>query len=256
VTNDDIERLLQVPIRRISLFDLNKNKQDLDDILVKIEEVKDNLAHITRTTKKYIRALIKKYGGDFPRHTEIANIEEVNVREIALSNIKVGVDRGSGYIGTAVKSEHHIVCTEYDRIVIIKSDGTYKVTAIPEKLYVGPVAEVAKSDKEKVYSMIYRERKTGLCFAKRFQIDKFILDREYQTVPKGARVVKLFDRRGVVIRCEFFPAPRQKVNEAELNFEDVAVRGAGAKGFRIANKKIQKFLQIKRGTEAGPVPDE
>ena len=252
ITNDDVERLLQIPIRRISQFDIDKNKKDLEDILAQIDQVNSNLANLKRYTINFIKSLLKKYGVQFPRCTQIENIETVDVREIALSNIKVGWDRSNGYIGTSIKGNEPIICTEYDRLVILKWDGSYKVIPIPEKLYIGPACSVMKSDKTQVYSMIYRDKKTRISYAKRFRIDKYIMDREYKTIPLGAKIDKLYDRHGIVLRCEFEPAKKQKVHHCDLDFEQTPIRGASAKGFKIANKKILKYLQSKRGTEAMP----
>ena len=255
VAKEDIEKLLQIPIRRISQFDIDKNKKDIDDILEKIDEVNAHLANIQKFTIKYLRTLLKKYGDNYPRRTKIEDLETVNVREVALSNVKVGWDRSSGYVGTAVKSSDTMACTEYDRIVILNWNGTYRVTAIPEKLYIGSVCSVMKSDKDHVYSMIYRDKKSRISYAKRFRISQYIMDREYKTTPPGCKVDKLFDRHGLVLRCEFEPAKRQKVNHCELDFEAIPIRGASAKGFKIAGKKIVKYLQIKRGSESQPESD-
>ena len=255
ITNDDIDKLLQIPIRRISQFDIDKNQKDLEVILSKIDEVQSNLSNIRRFAIKYLKNLLKKYGDQYPRRTSIENLEAVNVREVALSNVKVGWDRATGYVGTAVKSGETIICTEYDRIVILNWDGTYKVSTLPEKLYVGSVCSVMKSDKDQVYSMIYREKKSRISFTKRFRISKYILDREYSSTPPGCKVDKLFDRHGIVLRCEFEPQKRQKIDHCELDFDNILIRGAAAKGYKIANKKIVKYLQIKRGSDTQPEPE-
>ena len=256
ITKDDIEKLLQIPIRRISQFDIEKNKKDLEEILTNIEEIKKYLSSIIDYTINYIKALIKKYGKYYPRRTVIENLETVNVRDVALSNVKVGWDRSAGYMGKSVKSTEPIICTEYDRIVILKWDGQYKVVPIPEKLYVGSVCAVMKSDKNQVFSMIYRDKTTRMSYAKRFKIDKYIMDRDYQTTPGKCKVDKLLDRHGVVMRCEFEPAKNQKVHHCELDFGSIPVRSASAKGFKIANKKIIKYLKIKRGTDTQPENEE
>ncbi len=252
VTDDDIERLLQIPIRRISQFDIDKNKKDLEDICAQIEEIEDQLSNVKKYAIAYLKKLLKEYGKNYPRRTVIENIETVNVREIALSNIKVGWDRSGGYLGTAVKGSETFSCTEYDKIVVLNSDGTFKVVPVQEKLYIGSVFAVMKSDKEQIYCMIYRDKKSRLSYSKRFRINTFVLDRDYRATPPGCKVEKLYDRYGIVVKCEFAPAKYQRTDYCELDFEAVPVRGSAAKGFRISNKKITKFLQIKRGTELRP----
>ena len=97
--------------------------------------------------------------------------------------------------------------------------------------------------------MLYKERKTRQCFAKRFMIDKYIMDREYSTVPKGCKIEKVSDRLGIVLRCQFEPVPRQKKDHADVKFDDIPIRGNSAKGYRVAPKQIAKGLQLKRGAE-------
>ena len=249
VTDDDVAKLLQIPIRRISLFDLNKNQEDLRLTLEQIAEIEHSLANIVPFAIDYLKDLIKRYGSQYKRRTTIEEIEVVDIRSIALSDIKVGIDKSNGYIGTEVKSDVVMNCTEFDRLVIIKPNGTYKVVSIPEKLYVGRVVYLGKSNKELVFSMLYKERKTRQCFAKRFMIDKYIMDREYSTVPKGCKVEKVMDRLGIVLRCQFEPVPRQKKDHADVKFDDIPIRGNSAKGYRVATKQIVKVLQLKRGTE-------
>lgn len=252
ISDEDIEKLLQIPIRRISLFDINKNRRDIEDILSKIEEVNENLADIRNFTIRYIKQLQLKYGSLYPRRTRIEEHETVDKRKIALTNLKVGHDRSGGYIGTSVKSDDPIVCTEYDRLLIIGWDGSYKVVPVPDKLYVGAVCAVYKADKDQVYSMVYREKKSRTCYAKRFRVDSYIMDKDYRGAPKGSKIEKLFDRYGVVLRCEFEPKPRQRVDHCELDFEEVPIRGSKAKGIKVHSNNIVKFLQLKRGSETPP----
>ena len=190
--------------------------------------------------------MIKKYGEDFPRRTRIGELHQVDVREIALKNHKVGLDRKEGYLGTAVKSDEPMACTEYDKLVVLKWNGSFKVIPIPDKLYVGPVCMVFKSNKDQIYSMIYRDRKTRICFAKRFQINRFIMEREYETIPKGCKVEKIYDRYGVILRCEI----DGRGKDVDVEFEQVPVRGTGARGTRLATKPVTKVLKLRRGTES------
>ncbi len=248
ITDEDIDKLLQIPIRRISQFDIDRNKDELNALVDKSEELLKNLRNLTKYTIRYIRELIKKYGDNHKRRTQIEDIEQVDVREVALKNLKVGLDRKSGFVGTAVKDDNPIACTEYDRLVIIKWDGTFMVVPVPEKLYVGPVCAVYKANREQVYSMVYRERKSRVCYAKRFQVSSYIMEKEYKAVPKGCKVEKVFDRYGVVLNCQFRPKPRLRDKGCELDFNDIEIRKATARGFKIASHDIAKFIQVKRGS--------
>ena len=252
VTREDIDRLLRIPIRRISLFDINKNRKELDDILKALEEVKYHLAHLKQFTINFIKSLLKKYGKNYPRRTEIKELEEVDAKEIALENTKVGLDRQGGYIGTSVSGADTIKCTEFDKLVVLFRDGKFKVINIPDKLFIGRFFEAFVVDKEQVYSIVYKDTKTGLSYHKRCKIDRFILEKEYNLCPPKCKI-ELFDTNyGIVLECELEDTARSKGQKAELIFDDIPIRGTTAKGFKTANRKIEKFLKAKRGTERKP----
>lgn len=252
VTREDIDRLLRIPIRRISLFDINKNRKELDDILKALEEVRHHLAHLKDYAINFIKDLLKRYGKDYPRRTEISSIEVVDAKEIALANTKVGLDRKGGYIGTAVSGADSFKCTEFDRIVVLNRDGKFKVMNIPDKLFVGRFAEAFVVDKDQVYNVIYKETKTGLAYHKRCKIDKFILEKEYKLFPDKCKLELFETNYGIVLDCELEDTARSKDQAAELIFDDIPIRSASAKGFKTANRPITKFLKKKRGTEKPP----
>ncbi|OGV65160.1 MAG: hypothetical protein A3K19_26785 [Lentisphaerae bacterium RIFOXYB12_FULL_65_16] len=264
ITDADIEKLLQIQIRRISLFDINRNKEELEKILEDIGLAEHNLKHLRKYTIKYIQGLLKKYGDLYPRRTQIADLESIDVREVALQNVRVGHDRVSHFVGTAVKNSNRddepVVCTEFDRLVLLGSDGKFKVIPIPEKVYAGPVKYVLRSDKQQIYSMIYRDRRKKTYFAKRFRINSFIMDKEYTALPPGCIIEVLSDKYGVLVRCEFEPNNRLKSKYVDVNFDEVPLRATGARGFKIADHPVQTFSQLKRGTSAptgdGEAPPE
>ncbi|HAR66844.1 MAG TPA: hypothetical protein DCR55_11600 [Lentisphaeria bacterium] len=249
ITDDDIADLLKIPIRRISLFDIEKNQTELREIEARMAEIRKHLASMTDFAISFLDRLYEKYAADYPRRTTIGELKQVDARKVALKNIKVGHDRKGGFIGTAVKSEEPILCTEYDKILIFKTDGTYRVIPLSEKLYVGPVSLIRKVDKAQVYCLVYRDKKTKMCYAKRFRVDRFIVDREYSCVPKGCKIEKLFDRHGVVVRAEWEATRRTKENWVEVEFDSIPIRGAQARGGRVAVKPITKVTTIKRGSD-------
>ncbi|MCH2175581.1 MAG: DNA topoisomerase IV subunit A [Lentisphaeria bacterium] len=247
ITDEDIEKLLQIPIRRISKFDIQKNQDELQAILDETEQVLKYLAQLTKYTIRYIKELIKKYGDLYPRRTQIEELKQIDVRKVAISNLNVGHDKKQGFIGTSVKSEEPINCNEYDRLVIIKRDGTLQVLPIQPKTYVGPILALFKANKDHIYSLIYRDRKSQACYVKRFQVNSYIMEKEYKIIPAGCKIEKLFDKYGVVLRCEFIPKPRMKEKFVDLEFDQIEVRKTTARGFKVHNNVIDKFIQIKRG---------
>ena len=252
ISDDDIEKLLQLQIRRISLFDINKNRQEVGEILAAVAETQNHLRHLKRFTIKFIESLLKKYGHLFPRLTQITDLAEVNVRDVALKNLKVGHDRTGQFVGYNVKNsakdQEPLACSEFDRLVLLRSDGGYKVVPVPDKIYVGPVKFVLLADRDQVYSMIYRDKKSGAYYAKRFRIDSYIMDKEYEALPENCVIEMFSTNYGVQVRCEFVPKPRMKNQFVEVNFDDIELRSSGARGFKIADSEIKSFTQIKRGS--------
>ena len=259
ITEEDIERLLQLQIRRISRFDINKNREELENILKGIAETEKHLAHLKRFTINYIKGLLKKYGESYPRRTEITDLETIDVRAVALQNIKVGHDRVGQFVGTEVrnsnKGEAPLVCSEFDRLVLLRGDGSFQVIQIPDKLYVGPAKFLLKADKRQVYSMIYRDKKRGKYYAKRFRIDRYIMERDYKTIPKGCVIEAFYTNYGVVVCCEYKPNKRLKTDHVDVDFDTIEIRGTGARGFKIADHPVKTFAQIKRGVPE-PLEDD
>lgn len=250
VSDEDIERLLRIPIRRISLFDINKNNKELEEILKALKEVAYNLEHLKDYTINFIKNLISKYGKKYPRLTEIKSIEKVDAKEIAVANVKLGYDKVGGYIGTQINNGNYIKCTEFDRIIIVTKDGKFKVTNISDKLFVGRFSEIFVVDKEQIYSVIYTDKKSGISYHKRCMINKFILDKEYLLFPKGNKLEIMDTNYGIVLDCHLEDTSRSKDVTAELIFDDVPIRSATAKGFKTASRPITKFLKKKRGSES------
>jgi topoisomerase-4 subunit A len=134
IVREDIEKLLEIRIKRISRFDINKSHQEIKEIVDKITVILDHLCHLRRYTINFIKSLLEKYGPLYPRLTKLDTFEEIDVKNVALRNVKVSYDRGSGMLGSSVKAEETIACTEFDRLLIIsKKDGLVKVIPIPEK---------------------------------------------------------------------------------------------------------------------------
>jgi topoisomerase-4 subunit A len=260
ITDEDIEKLLQLAIRRISRFDINRNRQELDKILEDMRETKHNLAHLTDFAIAYLEDLIERFAEAHPRRTEVMALEEVDVKEVALQNIKVGHDRVNQFVGTDVRnsnrSEAPLACTEYDRLLLLRNDGVFRVINIPDKLYIGAVKYLFKYDKEQVFSMLYRHKKSGAHYAKRFQVERFITDREYKALPDGCIIVGLYTNHGMKLRLELKPSKRRQEDEAILDFDEIVMRSATARGFKVTGHPVQNVTVLDRGTSEAPEPEE
>jgi len=251
ITNEDIEKLLQIQIRRISKFDLQKNQKELDDILKGIDEVQHHLDNLTEYAIDYLKDLRRRYGKLYPRRTEISDLETISAKDVARKNVKIGHDRKNNFVGTDVKNsnknEEPLVCTEFDRLILLQSNGKFKVIPIPDRLYIGTVKHLLKADKNQVYSMIYREKKSGKKYAKRFCIDRYIMNKEYSVIPKGCIIESFFTNCGVVLRGDFKHKGGTE-DHIEIIFDDIEIRSTVARGFKVSSREIDNLSVIKRGT--------
>ncbi|OGV49577.1 MAG: hypothetical protein A2X49_06335 [Lentisphaerae bacterium GWF2_52_8] len=253
VTDADIEKLLAIPIRRISLFDMNKNKQDLDDIVAQMELVQKHLKRLKAYAIKYLQELIEKYGKFYPRRTKIETFDKIDRSAVALNNIKVGWDRKNCYIGTAVKSDDQVTCNEYDHLLCVARKGDYRIINIPEKLFVDRLYEFRKYDKDTEFGVLYSENKSGKLYGKRCLIDKFITDKEYRICPEGCRLELITPRTDSIYECNV-DARIKAQRIFELNLKELPLRTAKARGIMVSGKKLEnvRFLRYLAETEASP----
>ncbi len=243
ISDEDIEKLLAIPIRKISRYDINKNRDEIKEINAQIKVVEKNLMSLKKYTIKYLEKLIELYAKNYPRRTEIEEgFEEIDKRSVALNNIKVGWDRGNGYIGSSVRSEESVLCNEFDNLICIEKSGRYKVTAIPQKVYVGKLFYFNKYDKSNVYSVIYKEKKTGKYFIKRCVVSKFIRDKEYNLIPSDSQLEFIVTRENSLYDCVVEGVRKNKEALVEADFSKSPIRAPGARGFLLTNKKIIKFI--------------
>ena len=242
ITDEDIEKLLAIPIRRISLFDMNKNKQDIDDIVQSIAETEKNLKRIKNFTIKYIQSIIDRFAKDCVRRTEIDKFDRVDKKAVALNNIKVGWDRKNCYVGTNVKSDDMVTCNEFDKLLCVGRKGNYTVIGIPEKTLIERLCYFNKHDKSNIFSIIYRDAKGGGVFAKRCAVTKFITDKEYRIIPEGCKIEVITTREGSIYECELEQSGRRMLSTVLVDFSQVGLRSPAARGFKVTSKNVAKFV--------------
>lgn len=242
---EDREKLLGLPIRRISQFDREKNQKEIEDSLAAIREIDKHLKQVKKYTIKYLKDLIKQFGGDFPRKTVNASIEELDIKAIATKQIKVGVDYEGGFLGTKVASSDMIECTNFDKLLLMTKGGSYKVINIPEKQYVGGEGDelvyAGAADKKTVISVVYKNPKTRHVYGKRFVIEKFILDKPYRFLEEGMTLEHFTLSPEPKIQLIFSPKPKQRCAEASFSLTDVLVKGVSAKGVRLSPREVRKI---------------
>ncbi len=240
VTPEDVDTLLKIPIRRISLYDINRAKKEMREIQTRLKEIKARLSDLKGFAIEFLQGIIDKYKSQYPRRTEIISFEKVDVRDAAQRNLRLRYDKNTGYLGYEVNGNALFDVSQYDRILVIRKTGAYSVIDAPEKLFVDKNMLFCDFiDEERVYNILYREDKTGYPCIKRCNIDKFILNRGYELIPENCRILKLTTESEQKIIANYKPKPRVRILEEEFNIEDYPIRGNRAKGIRLAPREVQ-----------------
>ena len=245
VSREDVENLLKIPIRRISLYDINNAEAEMRDIRRRLREVRADLRGIQVFAVAFLEGLIEKYRNDHPRKTEITSIQRVDVREAAQRDLMLRYDKNTGYLGHHVNGGALFDVSPYDRVLVIRKTGTYSVVDAPEKLFVDKgMLFCGFVDEDRVYNILYKETKTGYLYIKRCRIGRFILNRGYELAPEDCRILKLTTDTKRTIQARFKPKPRVRITEEEFVIAEYPVRGNRARGIRLANREVQtvKFI--------------
>jgi topoisomerase-4 subunit A len=243
-THDDREKLLQIPIRRISRFDIDRNQEEIVILEKTLSRVEKDLKDVKKFTIAYIKQLIEKFGKEYPRKTRIKAIEEIDRRAIETKQIKVGFDRHEGFVGTKVSGPIQLECTNFDKLLLFYKDGTYMVTNIPEKQFVQKVAWVAIADKKTILTVVYKNDQTGQIWAKRFVVDKFIQDKTYRFFDESCQLQYFTAEPEPSIELQFVTTPRQKVKKQIFSCKDIPLKGAHTRGVRLSPHKVKKVTPL------------
>lgn len=241
LNDPDVDRLLQVRIRRISLFDINKHREEIEKLKAEIAETKKNLKNLTKYVIGRIEALIEKYKDQYPRLTKSSRHEEIDAKEAAFKGFKFSYHRDSGYIGfKANGDEFRIDCTRYDKILLVFKDGHYKVVELPEKLFIGPdLIWAGIPDRERVFTLAYSTRDAS--YLKRFKFGGMIMEKEYFCVPEKSKILFFEPDTPGKLYIKYKVVPHQKVSQQICNPGDLAVKGAKTLGNQISIKEVQSI---------------
>ena len=250
-TKDDIEKLLEIRIKRISRFDIERQKKEIREIEKNIRAVEKALRDTVGHTISYLEKLLTTYGGDHPRQTEIRQFSEIDVREVAQANLHVAYNAESGFLGFQVKAEEggmaSSACSEYDKVLLIFTDGLYKVVNVPEKIFVGPdLAWFGRVDKEQIFNLIYRDGKENLAYLKRFKTPAFILDKEYRLFPEHDRskLAIILSGGDKHARIYLTPSSRARSHYVDIHFDEIPIKGVAAIGKRASNRTMRRVQEI------------
>ena len=238
MTDPDVDRLLQVRIRRISLFDINKHREEIEKVKGELAQTRKDLKNLTKYVIGRLEALIEKYKEEYPRLTKSSRYDEVDTKEAAFKAFKVSYDRDKGYIGfKAGGEEFKIDCTRYDKLLLVFKDGHYKMIELPEKLFVGPdVIFCGLPERDRVFTLVYANRDAA--YLKRFTFGGMILDREYFCIPEKSKILFFAPDTPDQLFIKYKPAPHQKVNQQTCKPGEISVKGAKARGNQLSIKEV------------------
>ncbi len=259
VTDEDVTRLTEIRIKRISKFDSMKADEKIAALEGEIEEVKSNLANIVEFSIDYFKELKKKYGKGRERKTEIKVFDTIEASKVAVANAKLYVNREEGFVGTGLKrseSEFVVDCSDIDDIIVFRNDGKMLVSKVSSKAYVGKdiihVGIWKKGDKRTIYNMIYVDGKGGNAMMKRFPVNSITRDKEYDlTAGKEGSKVLYFtanpNGEAEVVSVLLRAKPKLKKLKFDLDFSELAIKGRGAKGNILTKNSVNKIIQKEQG---------
>ncbi|MCK8493870.1 MULTISPECIES: DNA gyrase/topoisomerase IV subunit A [Spirosoma] len=253
ITEDDLIRLTEIKIKRISKYDGFKAEELMRKLEQDLAETEDNLANITRYAIAYFKDLQKKYGKGRERKTEIRAFNTIAASVVAAANQKLYVDREGGFIGYGLKKDEYVSdCSDIDDIIIFRRDGKCLVTKVQDKVFVGKdivyVSVFKKNDERKIYNLIYLDGKSGISMAKRFPVTGVTRDREYDLTmgnPKSKITYFSANDNGEaeVISINLTAQSTAKVKQFDFDFASVGIKNRGAQGNILTKYNVRKITQ-------------
>ncbi len=252
LSTEDLETLLKIPIRRISLFDIEKNRAEISQINADIEACRYHLEHITEYAEDYLTGLEELFDKDvYRRKTEIGSIEKKTVKEVAVRNMDVRYDPETGYLGTNVKAgESLLKVSSFDKIFYMKNNGDYRVINAVDKAFVGKegIAYINYGEKEiiadEIFTLIYREKigDKKAWLIKRFRIPSFSVDKVYTTLPEKAKIKKICLFKSAIITAKYKEGLKYRITEETFRFADFKVlKTPSGGGSQLTTKEVEKL---------------
>ena len=273
ITDEDIERLLKLQIRRISQFDIDKNREEIEGILREEAQVRDNLAHLRAFVVKYLKGLIKEYAKKYPRCTEVSRgaFKQVDVKAITASELSIRWDKENGYVGSGIKTGDELFkCSSLDELILVWKDGRFRKVQPEEKIFVDKnLLAVLRYDQEKDretrdFTCVYEEGLYGFSYIKRWRFGGLIRNKDYRLAPEkpkskillfcegcpDALYVKFKPAKSQRIHQQYF-LPKEQVDRVDsetggIEKQDVVpIRNPGAKGKQLTTKPVARIAASK-----------
>ena len=257
VKTEDIEKLFDIRMIRITKFDSKKADELMHDLDRKIKETVKNLNHLTDYTIAWFESLKQKYGANYPRRTEVRNFANINVKTVVEANEKLYINREEGFIGTGLKKDEFLCnCSDIDDVIVFHKDGKYKIMRVAEKLFIGTdilhIAIFKKNDDRTVYNVVYRDGKGGVYYMKRFNVMGVSRDKEYDLTQgkPGSKVIYFTanpNGEAEVIRVALKPALHLKKMEVCKDLSELAVKSRSARGNVLTKYEVKSVTLKQKG---------
>ena len=250
VTDEDVEKLTEIKIKKITKFDLNKAKEELLKLEYRIAEIKSNLANLTDYAIDYFKGLKQKYGKGKERKTEIKTFESIDATKVVVANKKLYVNKEEGFIGTAMRKDEFVCdCSDIDDIIVFRKNGVMQVVKVDNKVFVGKdiihCAVFKKKDERTVYNMIYSDGKSGNTMMKRFAVTSITRGKDYSLTKseKGSKVVYFTanpngEAETVIVHLK--KLAKLKNLKIDIDFSELAIKGKGARGNIVSKNPVRK----------------
>ncbi|MGB3868260.1 MAG: DNA gyrase/topoisomerase IV subunit A [Flavobacteriales bacterium] len=265
VTEEDIVRLTEIRIKRISKFDSFKADEHIKGLEEQLAEVQAKLHALVDYAIDYFKELKRKYGAGRERKTELRTFDTIVATQVAVANRKLYLDRAEGFMGWSLRSFELVdECSEIDDIIVFRSDGTMQVTKVADKKFIGKgvlhVAVWRKNDERTIYHLIYQDGAQGPSYMKRFAVTSITRDKEYDLTKgtKGSKVLYFTanpDGASETVRINLRPRPNLRKTQFDVDFGDLIVKGRGSKGNLLTRYMVHKVTQkVRGGSTLGAIP--
>ena len=257
VTEDDLLRLLEIPMKRILKYNSDKADENIARLKDRVKEIDNNLSHLTQYTIKWYQGLKTKYGAKYPRRTVIREFDTIVASKVAEANQKLYINRADGFIGTSLKKDEFVCnCSDIDDIIIFYKDGKFKVIKVADKIYVGKnilyLNVFKKGDNRTIYNVLYQDGRGGTTFMKRFAITGITRDKEYDiTQGKPGSKITWFtanpNGEAEVLRITLKPKFRLKILQFDVNLAELAIKGKQARGNIVTKNEVHRITLKEAG---------
>ena len=257
ITEDDIVRLTEIRIKRISKFDIDKAQQKIDSLEDQIAEVKHHLANLIAYAIAFFERLKKEYGAGKERKTEIRVFDDVDATKVVIRNTKLYVNREEGFIGTSLRKDEYVCdCSDIDDIIVFTKEGKMMVTKVDSKTFIGKdiihVAVFKKKDKRTIYNLMYRDGKGGPTYVKRFAVTSTTRDKEYDLTNGSKNSVSWYfsanpNGEAEVVTIHLRHVGSIKKLKWDVDFADVLIKGRASKGNLITKHAVKKIELKEKG---------